>query len=266
MVSLSNHGFRIKSGMTIEGCSFWSLNSLLLILLLIVVTPVYAQETAPEKVSAQELAALLQEKKAVAVNVMSEIECLDHRIPGSLCIACEEFQRKAPALLKERNTLIVLYCESERCWRSCLASQQARDMGYSRIAILKGGMPAWKREGYETESIERIPRTAIQAMRPRLLNVWLREKKDVLIVDIRSEELFGKHHIEGSINIPFYQLHRRYQELPIDRLFILVDENGNHSFLASSYLVRKGFRDVKRLFGGIARWENFLQRQKGKGK
>jgi len=237
---------------------------LVILILLLAITPVSAEAQLPDRISPRELAALLQEKKAVAVNVMSEIECLDHRIPESLCIACEEFKRKAPAILKEKDTLIVLYCESERCWRSCLASQQARDMGYSRIAVLKGGMPAWKMEGYETESVERIPRAAIQAVRPRLLNAWLGEKKDILIVDIRSEDLFRKVHIEGSINIPLYTLHRRYQELPIDRLFILVDENGNHSFLASSYLVRKGFWKVKRLFGGMARWENFLLRQKGK--
>ncbi len=239
---------------------------LVILILLLAITPVSAEAQLPDRIGPQELAALLRDKKAVAVDVMSEIECLDHRIPGSLCIACEEFAKKADALPKAKDTLLVLYCESERCWRSCLASQQARDMGYSRIAVLQGGIPAWKREGYETESVERIPRAAIQAVRPRLLNAWLREKKDILIVDIRSEDLFRKAHIDGSINIPFYQLHRRYQELPIDRLFILVDENGNHSFLASSYLVRKGFWKVKRLFGGMARWENFLMRQKGKGK
>jgi rhodanese-related sulfurtransferase len=295
MVSLSNHGFRIKSGMTLDVCShahdemkyknskslghlnprllepllnskLRTLNWFLLILMLFAIAPVRAEAQLPERISPKELASLLQEKKAVAVNVMSEIECLDHRIPGSLCIACEEFAKKADALPKAKDTLLVLYCESERCWRSCLASQQAREMGYSRVAVLQGGLPAWKKEGYKTESVERIPRAAIQAVRPRVLNVWLKEKKDILIVDIRSEDLFRKSRIEGSINIPLHSLHRRYQELPINRLFILVDENGNHSFLASSYLVRKGFWQVRRLFGGMARWENFLLRQKGKGK
>jgi magnesium transporter len=60
----------------------------------------------------------------------------------------------------------------------------------------------------------------------------------------RPEKLFSQVHIEGAVNIPLYQLHRRYEELPRNRLLVIMDGTGTQTLLAASYLKRKGF-DVK---------------------
>jgi len=78
------------------------------------------------------------------------------------------------------------------------------------------------------------------------------------VLDIRSREKYEKGHLQGAMSIPMHQLHERYHELPHDRSLMLVDDQGFRSFLAASYLARKGFR-VIRLFGGMAAWKSFSE-------
>jgi rhodanese-related sulfurtransferase len=233
--------------------------------LLAAAPPALAAEPAPNLLEPAELRQMLQRKEdIVLIDAMSHLECMDHSIPGSLCIADEEFFVKAPKLFPDKNRHLVFYCESDRCYRSRETAAIALQQGYKLVSVLRGGIPAWKKAGYETVSQERIPRVPVESVKPELLARWLREKRDLLILDIRREARFSEGHLPGAINIPLFRLHERYQELPLNRPLLVVDDRGLRSFLASSYLVRKGIGDVKRLFGGMARWEEFAAREKRK--
>ncbi len=212
-----------------------------------------------ENVDAKTLKSWTSTEKLTLVNVMSRIECLDHRIPGSLCIACEEFRDKASILPKDRK--IIFTCETDVCTRSCRAAREAKAMGFSKAYVLAGGMPAWKGAGYSLESVQRVPRLPVRAVKAEELQRWMRDNRNHLMLDIRSAESFKKGHIEGAVNIPLYLLHERYQELPHDRYLLVVDDRGFRSFLAASWLSRKGLRTA-RLFGGMEKWQEFA---KGRG-
>jgi rhodanese-related sulfurtransferase len=196
------------------------------------------------------------------IDTMSILECRDHSIPGSLCIADEEFLDRAPKLLPDKNRSLVFYCESDRCDQSRETAALAIQQGYQRVSVLRGGIPAWKKAGYETVSKERIPRVPVESVKPERLALWLQEKRDLLILDIRRKERFAEGHLSGAINIPLHRLHERYQELPLNRPVLVVDDQGLRSFLVSSYLVRKGIADVKRLFGGMEQWQEYSSKQK----
>jgi len=49
------------------------------------------------------------------------------------------------------------------------------------------------------------------------------------------------------------ELHERYAEIPLGRQLVVTDEGGDRSFLAASYLIRKGI-DAVRLAGGMKQW------------
>jgi len=217
-------------------------------------SPVGAQEW--NIVEAQTLHEMMEKEPITLVNVMSRIECLDHRIPGSRCIACEEVTDRLPEIPRDRK--LVLYCESEGCIRSCTAAQDAITGGIENVYVLKGGMPAWKRAGFVLESVDRVPRAFIHSIKAEGLEEWLSLHPDYIVLDIRSEALYEEGHLEGAVNVPFHQLHERYYELPWDRALFVVDERGVRSFLAACYLARKGF-PVVRLFGGMEKWRAFSQ-------
>ena len=215
------------------------------------------QEAAsPWKViDASTLRALMAADKDLLVfNTMSEIECLDHRIPGSKCLACEEIENDVTVLPADKDRVIVFYCESAGCYRSCRAAGAAVKAGYRQVHVLDRGMPAWKQSGYSMESIERIPRGSSQSVRASALKQMIAERKDILLVDVRSERSYKEGHVEGAVNLPLYRLSRSYAEIPLDRILVLIDDRGFRTFLAGSYLEMKGYR-VMRLFGGMQAWQ-----------
>ena len=224
------------------------------IIFMLVVSPAGAREW--KMVDPETLNAWLKKEPLTLVNVMSRIECLDHQIRGSLCIACEEFKGELATIPKDRK--LVLYCESETCTRSCLAAEEAVRAGMKDVYVLEGGMPAWKGSGYSLESLQRIQRMPISSVKADELTAWLNCHSAFSVLDIRSQEKFGKGHLPGAMNIPLYQLHERYNELPHDRALLVVDDQGFRSFLAASYLARKGFQ-VVRLFGGMTAWKAFSE-------
>jgi rhodanese-related sulfurtransferase len=215
------------------------------------------QEPAPpwKVIDASTLRAMMASDKELPVfNTMSELECLDHRIPGTRCLACEDVQNNPSVLPSDKERAIVFYCESAGCYRSCRAAEVAVKAGYRQVHVLEGGIPTWKQAGYAMESIERIHRGSIQSVRAQSLKQMLTERKDILLVDVRSEKSYKEGHIEGALNIPLYRLSSRYAEIPLDRMVVLVDDRGFRTFLAGSYLEMKGYR-VMRLFGGMQGWQ-----------
>ena len=236
------------------------------LLLVFWAAPPLLAEVAPKPIAPTELREMLARGSAIPVliNVMSTLECMDHSIPGSLCLPCEEFVEKAPRLLPDKTKPVVFYCESDQCYRSCEAAVESLRMGYKQVSVLQGGTPAWKAAGFPTVSRERIPRVPVESVKSDLLDRWLNEKRELLILDIRRKAAFDKGHLPGAVNIPFHRLHERYPEIPLDAKVVVVDDRGFRSFLASCYLIRKGIGDVKRLFGGMARWEAFAGRKQTK--
>jgi rhodanese-related sulfurtransferase len=220
----------------------------------------------PGELPATGLSRMMESERVLLVNTMSNIECMDHRIPGSLCLPCEEVGEKLGRLAGDKEAPVVFYCESERCYRSCLAAADARKLGYQKVYTLKGGLVGWKEAGYGTESPDRIPRQAVFSVRPSEAVSWIAKKKDVLILDIRSRDIFNQGHIQGAVNIPMHELHKRYGDIPQNRRIVVVDQNGYRSFLAASYLSRKGFGDVVRLLGGMDRWNQYQAVNKSGGK
>jgi len=235
--------------------------ALILILALVACTKPQEPPTPWKTIDAATLKAMMASGKVMGVfNTMSEIECLDHRIPGTKCLSCEEIENSAVGLPADRDQALIFYCESEGCYRCCRAADAAMRYGYKEVYLLSGGMPAWKQAGYSLESVERIPRMPIVSVKAPELREMLAKSKDILLVDIRSEKSFKEGHIEGAVNIPLYQITRRYDEIPLDRTVVLIDDRGFRTFLAGSYLERKGLK-VMRLFAGMRGWQEMLAKK-----
>jgi rhodanese-related sulfurtransferase len=231
---------------------------LVLITFVLWLTPAWAQKTVWKEIQPEQLQGLLaQNADLMLINTMSYIECRDHAIPKSVCIPCETFDEQVDRLPEDKQRKLVYYCESDMCLRSYKSAEKAVRRGYTNVYVLKNGLPGWKMAGYGVVSRERIPRQAIASVKASLLKRWLGEGKPLFILDIRSEEVFQQGHIDGAVNIPFYRLDRQYDELPLNREILLVDEMGFRSFLAACYLARKGF-ETTRLFGGMQQWQKLI--------
>lgn len=203
---------------------------------------------------------LLGEGGATVLNVMSRIECLDSRIPGSICLSSGDPAEQLARLAPDRSRPLVLYCGIPGCPRLEPFVEAARSLGYTKASVLRGGMAAWKEAGFAVESPSRIPRTPMPAVRPAAFKSWLEQKRPLTVLDIRTPGAYEKNHIGEAVNIPIEALHERYPEIPLDKPVIVVDDRGERSFLVASYLRRKGL-DALRLFGGMRQWQAFLEQE-----
>lgn len=188
------------------------------------------------------------------INVASHLECMDARIPGSQCLSCDQEKELGTILPGKKDIKLIFYGGGAPVAAGCRVVEEAVRQGFTRIYGLRGGLPAWKRAGYEIETIHRIPRTPGLAVKPKALADWLKQAHKPLIIDIRDAEVFHKGHLDGAWNLPLSVLHMRYQEIPLDRTLLVVDEEGSRAFLATSYLARKGLAHAARLAGGMNAW------------
>jgi hydroxyacylglutathione hydrolase len=209
------------------------------------------REKKQNQIDPAALVLLKKQKGAAVIDVMSYLECMDHRIPGSRCMPQEELGRRLAESFPKKEQPVVFYCESEECPRGGLAYREAELLGYKDIFVLEGGMAAWKKAGQDVERIRRIKREPVVSIKASKLKSLIEEKKGLFILDVRSEDAFKADHINNAKNIPLYVLHKRLGEIPRNLPLLVVDENGRRSFLVCCYLVDNGITDVTRLFGGM---------------
>jgi len=105
-----------------------------------------------ESLSVDQLSFELAVKEPVLVDIREREEFLAGAIPGALSMPRGMLEFYAdPTNPFYRTELhpsrrVVLYCGSGG--RSALATSTLRDMGYSRVAQLDGGIKAWKEAGF----------------------------------------------------------------------------------------------------------------------
>ncbi len=82
----------------------------------------------------------------------------------------------------------------------------------------------------------------------------INEKKDLLIIDVRSPKELKDGKIAGSTLIPVMDILSGNFSIPKDRSVLLVCAVGGRSLLAMKVLAYKGYNELYNLKGGIAAW------------
>ncbi|HEX5111654.1 MAG TPA: rhodanese-like domain-containing protein [Saprospiraceae bacterium] len=77
-----------------------------------------------------------------------------------------------------------------------------------------------------------------------------------VIVDVRMPQEFEQGHIEGAININFFDPQFKYKLLELDRekSYYLYDKKESKSFRAMKFMEDNGFTKVRMLKGGWEEW------------
>ncbi len=80
---------------------------------------------------------------------------------------------------------------------------------------------------------------------------------DAIVLDVRTDDEFGRGHILDSMHIPLGLLQSRLQELSDykSQPIIICCRSGNRSAQAASVLHKQGFNNLYNLSGGITAWE-----------
>ncbi len=216
-------------------------------------------------VSCQDLDARMASDQLYAVfDVRERGEFNECQIPGATSLPRSQIEFRIAELVPDRKVPIVLYGEGDV--RAPLAAATLLRFGYEQVAILQDGLRAWQKEGRPTVSGVNVPSKAFGEKVhhdrdvPDLTSQELKDLKtrfaDLMILDVRTPEEYGRFCIPGGINVPGGDLILWAEELKRKNNGpIVVNCAGRtRSIIGTAALRRLGLTNVRALRNGTMGW------------
>lgn len=148
---------------------------------------------------------------------------LAESIPGALYMNDEELPALAGRFPTDKSTPIITFCAGYECHKSHAVAVKLLELGYKKVSVYAGGLPAWKEAQMPTTAgAKKAEPAAAAAVKKDVFvdgvkagadegtvdgewfNALAKSNKipaNVVIVDIRNAEEFANGHQKGAINI-----------------------------------------------------------------
>lgn len=236
----------------------------LVIMLAAVIAP--AADSFP-RVSAVALKAMENDGKELAI--------LDSREEGAyglghllhaVNVPLSKLELQVGALAPRRSTRIVLTDGGEGTAER--AAVRLNELGYTNLAVLTGGVPAWKQAGFEVFSGMSVPGKAfgewiaLRYQTPEItadeLHRRIADGEDIVVLDSRPSNEYANMNIPGSINVPGSELVYRFPELGVKpgTLVVVNCAGRTRSIVGAQTLINAGVKNkVVALNGGTMAWQ-----------
>jgi rhodanese-related sulfurtransferase len=220
-----------------------------------------AEEESISWISTLEFSDALQSRSIdYLIDVRSENEFAFGHLPGSISIPGGQAVQRADDFVAIRNGQIVFI--SNESARAVMAAFWYRQMGFSHVAVLQGGLRAWAESGaqFEKGSLWKEPmgfeaaRQAVRIVDPPTIEV--KRGSSVLLLDVGTSLDFETAHLPCAKWISRGWLDLKIPELYPERTqpIVLTCADGRRSILAALTLGELGYRDVVVLGGGVRAW------------
>jgi rhodanese-related sulfurtransferase len=189
------------------------------------------------------------------VDARTAVEFSEAHIPGAVLVPARLVGTKLPEIVKDKGSLVVFYCNGPNCTKTVKAAKAATAAGYTNVLEYKEGLPGWGKSGRPTagapmKSVD-VPLVSVAALRDAAAS-----KNPPFVMDVRDPEEYASFRIPGAVSIPLDDIAARLNEVAPGRAIVLVDHAGHQVPIAGRLLHKLGRTDVKRLDGGILRWQS----------
>jgi rhodanese-related sulfurtransferase len=124
------------------------------------------------------------------------------------------------------------------------------------LALLTGCSEGTPQPAQNTGPAAQVAQSGVVSIGPREAAALLQERRDMVLLDVRTPEELKEGAIERAILTPFWSLVRGTMSLPQDKPIMLVCAVGGRSYAAAQILIRNGHREVYNLRGGIVAWKH----------
>jgi hydroxyacylglutathione hydrolase len=178
-------------------------------------------------------------------------EAYSAHIPGALNVgAGSSFSTWVGTVLPEGAQTLLVVEEPEDLWNIIW---QLLRTGYDLpLGWLAGGMRAWRVSGRD---VEMITQWTVHDLKQEL-----DKNNGVRLIDVRQPAEWSAGHIPQAIHISGGELPQRLDELsktiPINQPIAFICGSGYRSSVSSSLLLRRGYKRVFNVLGGMSGWEN----------
>ncbi|WP_409302622.1 rhodanese-related sulfurtransferase [Pseudomonas sp. KCJK8993] len=209
--------------------------------------------------------ALLERQELALVDVREEAPFAEAHPLFAANIPLSKLELEVYARIPRRDTAITLYDQGEGLAER--AATRLRQLGYSDVALLAGGLDGWRNAGGELFKDVNVPSKAfgelVEAERhtPSLaaeeLQALLDQQADLVVLDARRFDEYQTMSIPGSTSVPGAELVLRVRELaPDPRTRVVVNCAGRtRSIIGTQSLVNAGIPNpVAALRNGTIGW------------
>ena len=223
-----------------------------------------ARGAAVEEITAAELERQLAARAAGGLNlyvfdVRQLPEYVAGHVAGAVAVPGGLLIQRTDEFAPVRAARVVLIDDREA--RALLTGYWLRRMGFPNVAVLAGGLAAWRESGRAVAAgrgRERAlgldeARALVRSVPPEALAA----ASQALVLDVDTSAFFRKARVPGAVWMPYGWLETRIgvrantKDVPI----VVTCRNGLYSTFAGANLARLGYRDVGVLEGGLAAWE-----------
>jgi len=208
---------------------------------------------APEKlVNYEQVLALVEKGPAQSNAVLIDSRPLprfqEGTIPGAINLPYPAFDKFVDRLPKEKDKLIVFFCQGVTCMMSPNSTRRAEGMGYTNVKVYRDGAPEWLEKNVGVISA------------PFVKDAWIDKDIPHVLVDVRPASTVARDgFIPGAVNVPVSQVPAVLATLPPARMkapiMVYDGDNGTAARLAALKIHDAGQINVNVITGGFDAWK-----------
>lgn len=197
-------------------------------------------EKSNKGLSPREFDAVANQGPIVVLDVRHENDFVKEHIPNSIFIGIQgAFAPWVGSMLRDVNQRLLLVIPEGREEETITRLSR---VGFDHVlGYLKGGIDAWTREGFETESIHSIS--------PEEFANQLNSKS--IVVDARKPSEYESEHVTNAFNIPLDTINENFQIVPKGDDFFLHCAGGYRSVIMASILKSRGIHNLINIENGM---------------
>jgi glyoxylase-like metal-dependent hydrolase (beta-lactamase superfamily II)/rhodanese-related sulfurtransferase len=182
------------------------------------------------------------ETGALILDTRDQQEFAKGFVPNSINIGIDgSFAPWVGALIPDVKQELLIITEPGR--EAEVVTRLAR-VGYDYcIGYLEGGYEAWKKDGFETDSIQSIDSAQLADI--------LKEQPDAYILDVRKKSEYDSEHMVGAHNGPLDDVNQVMASVPKDKTVYVHCAGGYRSMIFASILRARGYDNLIDVAGGF---------------
>jgi hydroxyacylglutathione hydrolase len=187
---------------------------------------------------------LTKDESVQIIDTRIGAEFLQGYIPGAIHVELDAIKTLNALKIIEPDCPIVLVCTEAT---ATIAIKKFELLGYTQVkGYLQGGFTTWVEADQKIDLIIEVEVDELAMDIP--FDEYL------MVLDIRTEEVFDKGHIKDAVNIPLIEFSDPGAMSELDEHFniYLIDDTGQTLLLAASVLKKQGIHNIRIVQDG---WE-----------
>lgn len=113
-------------------------------------------EDQADQISITQARELFEQNAALFLDARSRDDYLQGHIRGALSLPWQEVDERFADISDElsEDSVIITYCDGERCLLSHHLARYLKDMGFSHVRVVKNGWSLWRQNSLPVEGVE----------------------------------------------------------------------------------------------------------------